>query len=217
MDPRKFVYLSDYELPAFVYKKIGQFVVTPNTFVTYKFEHGLDFVPLIWGQWDTNPDFSNARDISGMDLDGLVAFTDERYVYFNYYFNQQQTVYFRVWGMTPPGYIGVATPISDDSRFIMNTDDEYLQIYMKGKVQPMAAPGPIIHHNLGYVPLTRVWIKAEWNIGNGQTTQGVSMAYSECIPGTDYPYNIMCDKNDLYIGELEQSGEAYYYIFTNEG
>lgn len=219
MDARKFIYTSDYDLPLFVWKAEGG-VQNPviGTLTTYKFEHGLDFTPLIVGQWDRNSDFNTTHDIgySGMtDIGGCTAYADATYIYLRYWLIGSGGLYYRLWAFAPSDYDKDLTPISDGSRFIFSTSFNYLQLYKEGTASPSAAPGPVISHNLGYTPLVRVWKYNQINV-DGSTLTLLCSAVST-VRSSGFTKEAIVDSSNLYIGEVLNDTVAHYHIYTNEG
>lgn len=213
-DVRHFLYSSDYPMPLFTCKFIGNTALSAGFGYT-RFKHNLPYIPLLTGQWDTNSNFNTSHDISSTtfqsDLASIVVYADSTYIYFNYYAPAAVTIYYRLWGFTPTDYSGDVSPISDDSNFIFDTDYQYIKLAKTGKVS--SGQGTTITHDLGYVPLARVWKLNEYGIGQGQTVKGLGLETSSIESGTK---NAVIDSSKLYIGSLISNGYAYYHIYGNE-
>lgn len=215
-DDRRLKFTTDSPMPLFVCKFIDSVNLQGGSFRYIKIPHNLPYTPLLVGQWDTDPEFNSSHDITNAsyqsELANLLVYTDSTYIYFNYYSTEDVTVYYRLWGFCPPDYEGDLDPVSDDSKFMFNTDYEYLKTLKMGKVTP--GDSTTIQHNLGYVPLARVWRTSQYGQGQGQTVTGLGLDISSSNGAGD-KISIV-DENNLYIGDLDQDGYAYYHIYTNE-
>lgn len=215
-DPRNFLYSTDYPMPLFTCKFIGSAVLSSG-FGNTKFKHNLPYIPLLVGQWDTSTNFNTSHDITSTtfqsDVASVTVYADSTYIYLNYYAPSSVTIYYRLWGFTPTDYTGNVTPISDDSKFIFDTDYQYMKLAKTGKV--LANQSTTITHNLGFVPLARVWKINEYGTGQGQTVQGLGPETSS-IDASSGNKNAIVDSSKLYIGDIISGGYAYYHIYGNE-
>jgi hypothetical protein len=229
-DPRRFIFSSDHKIPCFVWKKEGTVVNSGGTILggCVKFAHNLAFVPLLVGYWSLNGDFSNSHDISsgrmGNENKGFAAFADSTYIYINASVldNTPTTFFYRLFAYCPPDYYGDVTPITDESKFHFSTDYEYLKIAFEDKIVPGSARKVEFQHNLGYIPLYKIWRTNNYDFWeNGATTKkGLGPTASYVDYTSDYIMQNVADSNKLTVTwqEYQPDGSdyAYYQIYSNE-
>ena len=237
-DPRKFRFSSDYPLPWVVYKKEFNVSTTATGTTTTKFKHNLPYTPLLFGKVASNSNFSDAQEIGNSSSVGnnyMWLFADSTYVYFNLLATSGQTIYVRVMGFANPSYDGDIASLPTSSKFDLNTDEDYLGVYMQGTIS-----SAYIEHNLPYIPQSRVW-----NIGDNYEYTGV---YGTGQSGTrstvhntvyvqpavvyvrnDGKYELINSATDKYLGfwavynpnnkSISSAGttpSGYYQIYTEE-
>lgn len=231
-DVRHFAYSSDYTLPCFVYKVEDSVTNTAGTILggCKKFRHNLPFTPILVGVWSTSGDFSTSYNIGEErflqgDGNGFVAFADDTYVYVKGIVSNDQptTFFYKLYSYCPVDYSGEVEPINDVSTFNFDTDYVYLQVLAEGKVLANGSKTHEIDHNLGYLPIFKIWRTVNidfWEDGL-QTIRGLCPSVSYAYP-TETPsmWNAV-DRQKLYITwyedrSLDQNDYAYYQIYSNE-
>lgn len=231
-DARRFIYSSDSKMPTFVWKVEGNVVNSEGSILggCKKFKHNLPFTPMLMGIWAGNPNFEPSYNIGEAhyfqaDYGGFVAFADSTYVYVRGTVtnNTPQTFYYRLYSYTPPDYNGNVTPLTDTSTFHFDTDYNYLQIAEEGKIVPNGVKYHEVEHNLGYLPIFRVWRTVDidfWE--NGAVTKrglcpSISYVYPSSNPALWNASNR--EKLGIYWDEnrsLDGNDYAYYQIYSNE-
>lgn len=230
-DARRFVYSSDSSMPYFVYKTEGSVYNSGYIMEGFKkIRHNLQFVPLIVGVWSVSSDFSNAHDIAsgraGQDNKGFQAWADGTYIYFHgtVLDSTATTFYYRIYAYAPPDYTGELTPITDDSTFHFDTDYNYLKIAYEGKVVPGNQRVIAINHNLGYLPIYKVWRTVEFEFWDSSSSKlylkGLRQVESRVDKTSQYPLQNVSNSNTLTItwNDYQPTGNdyAYYQIYSNE-
>lgn len=159
------LYNSHYPVPWIIWKRAYSVSVAGNgAMITQSITHGLPFMPLLIGQWSTNPNFSPSYDISVTIPGGGSGGQPETYVGvsatattvdFQILNNStsSRTYYFRLMAFAPPNYANDVTPVEYSSPFRFNSKYRYQQLYLSGS----ASAGATITHGLGYLPQAKVW------------------------------------------------------------
>lgn len=110
----------------------------------------------------------------------------------------------RLWGFLPEDYPeGNANPTDSASEFpyTIDTSKNYMNIYKSGRVSASQSSPAVISHNLGYIPLTKIWrgSNARWEIFPIESSRDAEINASE-----------------LTIHGTSISATYYYRIYTNE-
>lgn len=231
-DARRFIFSSDNVVPNFVYKLEGNVANTAGTALggCAKYQHNLPFTPIIVGVWSLSPDFSTSYTIgdpryaqaSGY---GFSAFADSSYVYVRGSSSNSvaRTFYFKIFSYVAPDYDGDVTPISDESKFHFSTDNNYLQIHEQGKVTFTDQQVVNIPHNLGYLPLFKVWETTNqdfWENGL-KSIRGLAPIVTIVDPTVTNPNQNIADREKLIVTWADNRSPdandyAYYQIYSNE-
>lgn len=239
-DARRFLFNSNYETPALIlnmsfslvvgkghYDKDVGFIQPGSADTTIA--HNLPFVPLIIGQWSLNSNFEPCYDICNADIDifrnGETGFyprvsisisannTNIEFSGLNAYTDRSVTIYVRLTGFVPPDYYGNIEPVQDTSDFQFSTDYNYPKLYLSGVVN-FAQSSPktqSVDHNLGYVPLARVWYRYT---SNGLTYVEPSF-YDTSYDGEDF-YGAKIDSQKMTFGKHYGAGQYVYHIYGDE-
>ena len=163
-DPRRFIFNSDYKTPYLVLNKTGTISVGGGIASSNRisFSHGLNFKPLLVGQWSTN-NFYTAYELSvGTPIPNWEQFNisaDNNNVYVEV-FNLgggAAKIQFRVSAYVPSDYKGTVIPVDDSTHFKFSTDYNYLKIVDEGFRDLGANSSVYIPHNLGYLPQCKIW------------------------------------------------------------
>lgn len=215
-DPRKFIYDSDYSIPAFVAKWTGSFNISANGYITPSFNHNLPFIPLIVGQWSLNPNFEPAYDIStqngyyiGVNIN-QIAGSDVSNIKFNITngYNNSITYYYRLFAFAPNDYNGDIPAIEDETNFRFNSDFNYLKLFAYGEETIPSSNMIEVYHNLGYVPQVKTW-------------------YYDSLEDIIAPFpNIYYEDNSYNLGTIVDTAKmtfkgimgdkVYYHIYIDE-
>lgn len=165
MARRNLLFDSKYPMPWIVLKRTHQISVPSAQWSSTKLAHGLPFIPLLVGQWSTNPNFSPSYDL-GVQIPGgysggqpetaCIVSADATNILFNIDNNAttNRTFYFRLMAFPDPTYSGEIIPVDYNSPFKFNTKYRYQKIFMQG-----LSTTNTVYHNLGYLPQVRVWTK----------------------------------------------------------
>lgn len=166
MPRRNLLFDSKYPMPWIVWKRTHQISVASGQWSSTRLAHGLPFIPLLIGQWSTNPNFSPSYDL-GVEIPGgysggqLETFcgvsADANDILFNIENNatSTRTFYFKLMAFADPTYTGEVNPVDYSSPFRFNTKYRYQKIFMQG-----LSTSDTITHNLGYLPQARIWTRA---------------------------------------------------------
>jgi hypothetical protein len=161
-----FLIQSDYPMDKIVYITSGSIPIDgfPHTI-----PHGLPFVPLLGGYWSLTPDFAicyeffsgdfpsgNAGYFFAHEVDILADATNVQLDTVDIA-GGSKTAYYRVYGFEPSdSAVEITTPVGGDS-FNINSDYNYMKLFMSGVVNPGTVSTYTIDHNLGYIPQVHAW------------------------------------------------------------
>lgn len=223
MDPRNFVYTSDYPTTSIVWK--AEVFVSRND-RSAKIPHNLPFTPLIMGVWSTNSNFVPAYDIADEygDFDPVNGYTmlnrcdaDEETVNLNIQNNgsANNDVYFRLFAYAPPDYNGYVPAVDDATRFIINTDYIVPKVVKEGVIthDSYNMEAVDVYHNLGYIPQARTWsVGPNWVGAVGQCTEPTrSQFWWNGV--NDDGAEIDSEKLRLHVS---RPGKYYYHIYGDQ-
>ena len=222
-DPRNFVYSSDYLSPYFVYKTETDITTPARSTSTVRIAHGLNFVPLIVGQWSNDSDFTVTHDIfniGSFDSVYVWCFADDTYIYARQFngSNNTNTVYVKIFAYAPPDYNGHIQPINDNTEYNFSTDFNYLEIAKSGVII-MDGSVQEVQHGLGYYPQCRFWEEGSYVV-DGQSV-GVR-ATGPCTSSADSSEpspSFVIGKDKVIIGKtypIHNDDKIYYHIYINE-
>lgn len=233
-DARRFIYSSDSKMPTFVWKVEGNVVNSEGSWLggCKKFKHNLPFTPMLMGVWSNSSDFRPSSNIGEGSYiqssgSGFIAFADSTYVYVKGIVTNDtpQTFYYRLYSYTPPDYDGDMTPLTDISTFHFDTDYNYLQIAKEGKIVPNGVKYHEVEHNLGYIPLYKIWRTVNvdfWEQGQGVVSKrGLCPTVSYVYPDETPSMWDVADTEKLYINwhenrSIDSNDFAYYQVYSNE-
>lgn len=161
VDPRNFLLNTDYEMDKIVLFKEGNFTQS------LEIPHGLSYIPLPFGVWSTDSNFSSTNTISGLDSSGehgyvpqlsvsLVA-NSTKLVLESAGNTNNAPIYYRIYALEPNGsHADAPATSSNANKFVLNTDYNYTKLFTAGE---FTASGQVYNHNLGYVPQVLAWLR----------------------------------------------------------
>ena len=223
IDPREFLLNSDYEMDKIIYFHEEERTVSGYT--TVSFPHNLRTVPLVFGIWSNNPDFSNSHEINDYGLNpwspdlicsATADLTNINLTLIPKYENNQYvstTFYIRIFGFEPydehkqglesynlPKITFQKIPPTSKyaKQFIINTDYNYLKL-LKAGGSIGNYQNPTYVHNLGYVPQVMTWNTLGWDTDDNNITFSTSggFSYSD-IPGSEYIGGTLVNEKNLW-------------------
>ena len=164
VDPRNFLLNTDYEMDKIILFKDGSF--TQSTEIA----HNLSFIPLTFGVWSTDSDFTSTNTIAGLDSNPVLPYTPllsvELYasatkLKLESAGNTNNTpIYYRIYGIEPSGSTQTAPATNTSAnKFILNTDYNYTKLMATGE---FTSAGQEYQHNLGYIPQVLTWVKTSF-------------------------------------------------------
>lgn len=221
MDPRNFIYTSDYPTPAIVWKL--ETMISKTSSGTVSIPHNLPFTPLLMGIWSTSSSFNPSYDIANVygDFDYTGGFTmlnrcDADATNVNLWIlnvgGANNDVYFKLFAYAPPDYEGEVPSVDDNTKFILNTDYVVPKIVKQGYVEHTIEGSTedfSIYHNLGYIPQARIWGAGPNYIGSGSCIEPMRSQYWE-----DKRRDIGTEVDDTHILiHTEYTGKYYYHIY----
>lgn len=161
VDPRNFLLNTDYEMDKIVLFKEGNFTQT------LEIPHGLGFIPLPFGVWSTDSDFSSTNTISGLDAGLEPSYTPElsvsltanrdKLVLKSAGNTNNTPIYYRIYALEPSGsQADVPATSGEATKFVLNTDYNYTKLLATGE---FTGSGQTYNHNLGYIPQVLAWVR----------------------------------------------------------
>ena len=160
-DPNDFLLNTDYEMDKIIFFESGEF--TSSVTIT----HGLDFIPLPFGVWSTDENFSSTNPLGWRDSSTEPGYTPTLSV--ECYANgtsikleaagntNNTKLYYRVYGFEPTDSRKNAPRTSAKAKqMILNTDYNYCKLLKFGT---FASDNEEFSHNLGYIPQIMAWLK----------------------------------------------------------
>jgi hypothetical protein len=210
-DPRKFILNSDYPAPALVAKWEYSFTVPAYGWVDKEFNHNLPFMPLIIGYWSVNSDFAISHDISSLSVsffDQACGSTSTKIKFkVNNNENAAKTFYYRLFAFAPSDYDGDIPAIEDSTNYRLNSDFNYPKLFAYGSSDLTSGQAFNVYHNLGYIPMCRVWVYNRQNDFCSPTTS----AYYE--DGSRHQGTTISSSKLTYYGA---GAKIYYQIYADE-
>lgn len=187
MDSSDLLLNTDYPIDQYVCYSTGSVTASSGGgFSTTTVAHGLGYAPLLYIQWSETSDFSTPRELLQNPSDlysnaepwvirGWADATNVSF-YFQNWGGSSKTIYFRAWGLAPSNVsadVPHTSGVSGLSNFILNTDMNYLKLYMEGRVVVSSAPTSVTH-DLGYLPVVMVWVEDGTIGGAGSIAQEIT-------------------------------------------
>lgn len=170
IDPRDFLLNTDYEMDKIIFYKELKYTVSTHTEISVP--HNLKVLPLVFGIWSYNADYTDAHEIGGpVDSTNsppcLISSTATTLEITLNPRNSNTTFYIRVFGFES-NYNGVshaklATTSKYAKNFILNTDYNYLKLLKSGNFLDYSSGTTKYTHNLGYAPYVMDWAIFENN------------------------------------------------------
>lgn len=211
-DPRDFLLNTDYEMDKVIYFKEGYFTNELDI------PHDLNFIPLPFGVWSTDKDFSSVNMIGWKDTDQSAYggptpelsvdcyATPEKFHLSAAGNSNNVPLFYRLYAFEPPDSSS-NTPHTSKSadNFILNTDYNYLKLFKAGM---FTRDNEQYVHGLGYIPQAMGWWVLSPDIFGERRTYTVG---SEQMQITDNA--IKCGNMLLNIGFAEK---VYWRIYYDE-
>ena len=157
---------SDYPMDQVIFQTTRSVNTSPNL-NTASITHNLPFTPLISGVWSLTPDFQETYDLSGgplgssFQLYNVYVYTNSNTIDLTIYNNtgSNSTLYFYFYGFMPSNVsTEVGFTASLGSNFIINSEYNYMKLYMTDRVSMPSGSGiTTINHGLGYMPFVSSW------------------------------------------------------------
>lgn len=174
-NPNDFLLNTDYEMDKIIYFYEGK--IEANSASQVSFKHNLPFVPLLFGVWSTNEDFTDVHTFSylgsfDMSTSTYLCPNIELSAHDDKVFIDRVAVtgafYVRIYGFEPEdSHANLASTSSRANKFILNTDYNYRKLVKKGREKITPNPSSptqfdnlVIDHNLGYKPQVMAWLEA---------------------------------------------------------
>ena len=165
IDPRDFLLNTDYELDKIVFFEDG------NLTSSATLAHRLKFIPLVFGVWSTDSNFSSVNPIGWMDSStepgynpvlSVECYATATNVVINVAGNTGNVpVYYRIYAFEPSDSRENAPYTSKRAdKFILNTDYNYCKLMKSGV---FTEDDQSFAHNLGYIPQAMAWMEREIN------------------------------------------------------
>ena len=165
IDPRDFLLNTDYELDKIVFFEDGN--LTSTATITHK----LNFIPLVFGVWSTDSNFSSANTIGWVDSSAepgynpvlsVEAYATSTSIKITVAGNTNNVpVYYRIYAFEPNDSRENAPYTSKRAdKFILNTDYNYCKLMKSGA---FTQDDEYFNHNLGYIPQVMAWMQREVN------------------------------------------------------
>lgn len=226
-DPNAFLINTDYRALSFVQKwefMVGNNTGTPdgygqyNTYIT----HTLNVIPLVFGVVSTNPDMSNAVDISSgwtyQDNNGTVTTyvcrvsATKKWLHIECEYPSGKNYYFKLFAVMPKNEYGENNSILDSSSlFNLNSDESTLKILWEGTGKELTGESQSvvpfdIKGKFNYYPVLSCW--EEVTETHGETLKGYRPTYTNMYVVDNPPsYN----KGDIIIYP-----DDYYQFYTEK-
>ena len=171
VDPRDFLLNTDYEMDKIIY--FTEFNRTISSSTTITIPHGLKTIPLVFGMWSNNADYSNSHELGAQTaFSGNITpcYVTADYNNVNVTLAPQSgntNFYVRVFGFEPNysntgiefQHKKLATTNKYARKFILNTDYNYLKLLKSGNFLEWDTSRycHAYKHNLGYLPQVLNW------------------------------------------------------------
>lgn len=236
-DPREFLLNTDYEMDKIIFFKELDRTVSAATTVTIA--HKLPTVPLVFGIWADNKNFTNAHELGAYEdpwnpsmrcrayanltnvyLELTPRMSSGSYVSTHFYiklFGFEPKSNHEVPGWTEPKLINKQLPktFGHAKDFIINTDYNYLKLLKGGSplTWDSARSCMAYKHNLGYVPQTLLWWSFGWSDDNGDIQFEPLDSFSYDDDGNNYKSGYFVDGTELlyYSGMVPLKSEVRLY------
>lgn len=130
-----FIFTSDFPADMITYFTTDNFTVPAGGSGTRTYSHALGYIPLCFGVWATQPDFSDSRPISDgfFTMTVRATMTQVKLQYSFYDATTATNVYVRIYGFPPSTYTGECPATAQSSTpLILNTDESYSPLIFEG-------------------------------------------------------------------------------------
>lgn len=191
VDARNFLLNTDYPIDKIVYLTSGSMTLDglPHTIA-----HGLPFIPLVGGYWSFSSSFDTTYDFYSGDFpSGNPSFlfahevqisSDATNITLNTtdIIGDSPTFYYRIYALAPSTMTSSLNPVLTASAdaFILNTDYNYMKLYINETYTMGTAATYTVTHSLGYKPRIAGWYEffgsTEPILRAGDTSGGIIKA-----------------------------------------
>lgn len=235
VNPREFLLNTDYEMDKIIYAYTTE--QTTSVVTTIIIPHGLPTVPLVFGVWSTNSDFSNSHELGDYDDPWnqtlrCIARADLTNIYLDLTPAEESgsyvptTFYINIFGFEPysdhavPGweepsltYKKLPATSKYAQNFILNTDYNYLKLLRAGNPFTWQTDHAVFRHGLGYVPQVLIWWTFGFDDENGNIEFAPSDAFSYSDGSYDYKAGTIVDEENVwyYSGIVPTQEEVRVY------
>lgn len=144
---------SDYPTDEIVYFENAEATATADNTLSLTVAHSLPFIPLIFGTWSTDEDFSNTRGLFGDGMNVVATASDITIstIYGVEGIRAGQKVYFRLYGFAPAGFTGFCKATAQSSgALIFDTDKEYSKLLFNGEITATSYTDPDRFKQISY-------------------------------------------------------------------
>ena len=205
---------SDYPMDKIIYFHEGEYdfsrsLITPAAIIP----HGLPFAPLVFAvfsldNWQTTLTEPN-------ESPNTICVVDSTNINLYAYRGAGGRFKIRIFGFEPSDSSAILSPTSAQaSSFILNSDFNYLKLYMADKGVVDGSGNAAINHNLGFVPIALVWY--EYLSGSVRGLSRIEL--SENLT-TDNPTGLEITANQLILHHptnINPNSTFHYRIYYNE-
>lgn len=203
IDPRDFLINTDYEMDKIIYSKELTYTVSEQS--DFSIPHNLKTIPLIFGIWSINPDFTDSHSIGAYDDPWNLNMFCSAFGYDDHIGVElvprmsgevfvPTTFYIKIWAFEPKSKhdgmnIVLNSQVPSTSKeakiFILNTDYNYLKLLTGGDLptENSSDNSKRYRHGLGYVPQIMCWYE-DFYTGTGLQPYNDAPSYS-LLPGID--------------------------------
>ena len=130
-----FIFNSDFPADMITYYEVDSFTIPAGGSGTRTYSHALGYIPLCFGTWATQQDFSDSRPLSDGYFNLTISATSSQ-VKLTYDFStttSSTTVYVRMYGFPPAEYTGECPATAQSSTpLIFSTDENYSPLIFEG-------------------------------------------------------------------------------------
>lgn len=212
-NPKDFLLNTDYEMDKIILVKTGSFTGEANI------PHDLGFIPLPFGVWSTDQDFTTVNTLGVSDSGSEPGYTPRLGVDCEAYSDKIRllasgngsdtaTIYYRLYALEPPNSsASIATTSGLADKFILNTDYNYRKLKAEGE---FTQDGQEYTHGLGYIPQVMAW--AWFDTGSKQGIYPIMSASNF----TDFKITVTSDK--IIAGDITNiiTKKVYWRVYYDE-
>lgn len=166
---------SSYEMDKIIWSWEGK--VTDSTPL-----HNLGYAPLIFGIYDTDPDFSNPRPINDKITNSVRVYSNTVGISKSY---ESDSYYVRLFAFKPSTVEDkTSTTAYKASQLQMSSDFNYAKLLKAGHFKNSGS----VAHNLGYYPKVMIWAKITSNTGTDYWCYASRYPFRDTYNSRNHPY-----------------------------